>query len=108
VGLHDDEPATLFDMIIAGDIPAAIVRDDDKILAFKGISPAAPAHVLIIIPKHRNGLTRLGKASQEHVEILGLLMVAAGDIWDSETVLVSSLTMVPTEAKKSCICTSTF
>jgi diadenosine tetraphosphate (Ap4A) HIT family hydrolase len=69
----------LFDKIIAGDIPAAIVRDDDKILAFKDINPAAPAHVLII-PKHRNGLTRLGKASQEHVEILGLLMVAAGEI----------------------------
>jgi diadenosine tetraphosphate (Ap4A) HIT family hydrolase/glutathione S-transferase len=83
-GLRDEEPATIFDKIIAGDIPAAIVRDDDKILAFKSIDPAAPAHVLII-PKHRNGLTRLSKASQEHVEILGLLMVAAGEISRDES-----------------------
>jgi diadenosine tetraphosphate (Ap4A) HIT family hydrolase/glutathione S-transferase len=83
-GFRDEDPATLFDKIIAGDIPAAIVRDDDKILAFKDINPAAPAHVLII-PKHRNGLTRLGKASPEHVEILGLLMVAAGEISRDES-----------------------
>jgi diadenosine tetraphosphate (Ap4A) HIT family hydrolase/glutathione S-transferase len=78
-GVRDEEPATLFDKILAGDIPADIVRQDDKIFAFKDINPAAPAHVLII-PKNRNGLTRLGKASPEHVEILGLLMVAAGEI----------------------------
>jgi glutathione S-transferase len=74
-GWRDTEPATLFDKILSGEIPAAIVdQPDDKVLAFKDINPAAPAHVLVI-PKDRNGLTRIGKATAEHTEILGRLMV---------------------------------
>ena len=53
--------------------------EDDKILAFKDINPAAPAHVLVI-PRDRMGLTRLQKSSPEHIEILGRLLVAAGEI----------------------------
>jgi diadenosine tetraphosphate (Ap4A) HIT family hydrolase len=78
-GVRDEAPATLFDKIIAGEIPAAIVKEDDKIMAFKDINPAAPAHVLII-PKDRMGLTNIRKATPEHIEILGRLMVAAGEI----------------------------
>jgi len=78
-GLRDQDPATIFDKIISGEIPAAVVKQDDKILAFKDINPAAPAHVLVI-PKDRNGLTRIGKATVEHKEILGHLMVAAAEI----------------------------
>jgi diadenosine tetraphosphate (Ap4A) HIT family hydrolase/glutathione S-transferase len=74
------EPPTLFDRIIRGEIPASIVKNDDKVMAFKDINPAAPAHVLVI-PKHRNGLTRLTKAtSGEHTEILGQLLVTAAEI----------------------------
>eukprot|EP00523_Entomoneis_sp_CCMP467_P017022 CAMPEP_0168772542 /NCGR_PEP_ID=MMETSP0725-20121227/4010_1 /TAXON_ID=265536 /ORGANISM="Amphiprora sp., Strain CCMP467" /LENGTH=378 /DNA_ID=CAMNT_0008822063 /DNA_START=8 /DNA_END=1144 /DNA_ORIENTATION=- len=78
-GLRDTEPATLFDKIVAGDIPAAIVEETDKVLAFKDIKPSSPAHVLVI-PKDRNGLTRLTKASDEHTEILGELMVVAAKV----------------------------
>ncbi len=78
-GIRDTEPPTLFDKIISGEIPAAIVKQDDKMMAFKDINPAGPAHVLII-PKDRNGLIRLGKASVEHKEILGHLMVTAAEI----------------------------
>lgn len=56
-----------------------MVKEDNKILAFKDINPAAPAHVLVI-PKQRQGLSRLSMASPEHYEILGRLMVAAGEI----------------------------
>ena len=78
-GVRDEAPATLFDKIISGEIPAAIVKQDDKVLAFKDIKPAAPAHILVI-PKDRAGLTNIRKASPEHIEILGRLMVAAGEI----------------------------
>jgi diadenosine tetraphosphate (Ap4A) HIT family hydrolase len=83
-GVRDEEPSTLFDKIIAGEIPATVVKEDDKILAFKDINPAAPAHVLVI-PKDRDGLTRLSKATNEHVEILGRLLVAAGEIAKDES-----------------------
>jgi glutathione S-transferase len=74
-GWRDTAPSTLFDRIIAGQIPARIVtQPDDGVLAFQDINPVAPAHVLVI-PKDRNGLTRLTNANAEHYEILGRLMV---------------------------------
>jgi len=60
------------------------VKEDDKMIAFKDIIPAAPAHVLVI-PKDRNGLTQLSKATNEQSEILGHLMVAAGEIAADES-----------------------
>jgi len=83
-GLRDTDPATIFDKILAGEIPASVVKEDDKIFAFKDINPAAPAHILII-PKDRAGLTRIRKASAEHNEILGRLMVAAAEIMKDES-----------------------
>lgn len=78
-GLRDEAPETLFDKIVAGEIPATIVKDDAQVLAFRDINPAAPAHVLVI-PKERMGLERLTKASAEHTEILGRILVVAAEI----------------------------
>ena len=83
-GLRDEDPETIFDKIIAKEIPASVVYEDRAVLAFKDINPAAPAHVLVI-PKERNGLSGLRKASPDHVEILGKLLVAAGEISKDES-----------------------
>jgi diadenosine tetraphosphate (Ap4A) HIT family hydrolase/glutathione S-transferase len=84
-GWRDLEPSTIFDRILSGEIPAAIVpQPDEGILAFRDIHPAAPAHVLLI-PKDRSDLTRLSKATAEHTEILGRLLVAAATIARDET-----------------------
>jgi hypothetical protein len=39
---------TLFEKIVAGEIPANIVHQDDRVTAFRDISPQAPVHVLIV------------------------------------------------------------
>ena len=78
-GIRDTAPSTIFDMILNGTIPASIVRENDHILAFKDINPQAPAHILLI-PKDRNGLTSLRQSSEEHIHILGQLLVMAGEI----------------------------
>jgi histidine triad (HIT) family protein len=83
-GVRDVADRTIFDKIIAREIPATVVFEDDKILAFKDINPAAPAHVLVI-PKDRDGLTRLRNATPDHIEILGRLMLAAGEIAKDES-----------------------
>ncbi|KAL3786607.1 hypothetical protein ACHAW5_006195 [Stephanodiscus triporus] len=44
----------------------------------------APAHILVI-PKDRNGLTALRRATAEHTDILGRLLVAAGEITSNKT-----------------------
>ncbi len=40
--------STVFSKIIAREIPADIVYEDELVLAFKDIAPAAPVHILII------------------------------------------------------------
>jgi histidine triad (HIT) family protein len=71
------ELETLFLKIISREIPADIVYEDDHCLAFKDINPQAPIHVLlipkIVIPK-------LSMASTDQKELLGHLMLKAGDV----------------------------
>ena len=43
---------TIFDKIIAGEIPADVVYEDEDVLAFHDINPQAPVHVLVI-PKNK-------------------------------------------------------
>ena len=42
----------LFCKIVAGDIPATKVYEDDSILAFRDINPMAPTHILVIPKTH--------------------------------------------------------
>jgi histidine triad (HIT) family protein len=42
----------IFCLISAGEIPAEVVYEDDQVLAFKDISPAAPSHILLIPRRH--------------------------------------------------------
>lgn len=42
----------VFCKIVAGDLPSKKVYEDDHILAFEDISPAAPTHILVITKKH--------------------------------------------------------
>ncbi|KAJ1699186.1 hypothetical protein LUZ63_007698 [Rhynchospora breviuscula] len=72
----DGDSPTIFDKIIKKEIPSTIVYEDDKVLAFRDISPQAPTHILVI-PKVKDGLTGLSKAEERHVEILGRLLYVA-------------------------------
>ncbi|PID77501.1 MAG: histidine triad nucleotide-binding protein [Deltaproteobacteria bacterium] len=49
----------LFCKIIAGEIPAEKLYEDDEMLAFKDIAPQAPTHFLVIPKKHISGLNKL-------------------------------------------------
>ncbi|GER51970.1 HIS triad family protein 3 [Striga asiatica] len=70
-----DSP-TIFDKIINKEIPANVVYEDDKVLAFRDIAPQAPTHILLI-PKVKDGLTGISKAEEKHREILGHLLYTA-------------------------------
>jgi len=49
----------LFCRIIAREIPASIVYEDDRILAFNDINPQAPTHVLVVPKRHIETLNDL-------------------------------------------------
>jgi histidine triad (HIT) family protein len=50
----------LFCRIIAGEIPASKVYEDDRIVAFNDINPQAPMHVLVVPREHVETLNELG------------------------------------------------
>jgi histidine triad (HIT) family protein len=69
--------ATIFSKIIAREIPADIVYEDELCLAFKDVNPQAPVHVLVIPKKE---IARLVDADPEDQALLGHLLLAAGKI----------------------------
>jgi len=68
---------TLFEKIIAREIPADIVYEDDLVLAFNDINPQAPMHVLVIPKKP---IPRIAEAEPEDHQVLGHLLLKAREI----------------------------
>ena len=61
----------IFCQIVSKEIPAVIIFEDEEIVAFKDIHPAAPVHLLIIPKKH---LSSLAQSTVEDQELLGKLL----------------------------------
>ncbi|MFO1351019.1 MAG: histidine triad nucleotide-binding protein [Gammaproteobacteria bacterium] len=68
---------TIFAKIIARQIPADIVYEDDQVLAFKDIQPQAPIHILIV-PKR--AIATINDLQAEDAELVGRMFLAAKHI----------------------------
>lgn len=64
----------LFCRIARGEIPCRKVYEDEEILAFHDINPAAPVHFLMIPKAH---LVSLREADESHAALLGKMLVLA-------------------------------
>jgi histidine triad (HIT) family protein len=70
---------TLFEKIVAREIPAAIVYEDELVLAIRDINPQAPTHILIFPKKV---VPRIAEAKAEDGTILGYLLLKASEVAD--------------------------
>lgn len=68
---------TLFEKIIDREIPATIVYEDERVLAFRDIKPAAPNHVLIVPKKP---IPRIAEANPDDAPLLGHLLLKAAEV----------------------------
>jgi len=68
---------TLFEKIIARQIPAKIAHEDDLCIAIHDINPQAPVHVLVI-PKQP--IARVDAATAADQALLGHLLLTAGNL----------------------------
>ena len=68
---------TLFEKIIAGEIPADIVFEDEWCVAFRDINPQAPTHVLIV---PRKPVVNVAHATSDDAELMGRVLLAAGEV----------------------------
>ncbi len=74
---------TIFTKIINKEIPADIVYEDDRCLAFRDINPRAPVHILIIPKK---AMAQLNDAESGDRELLGHIMLAVNRVAEKEGV----------------------
>ncbi len=65
---------TLFEKIIAREIPAKIVAEDNDMIAFHDVNPQAPVHVLLVPKKP---IPRLAETSDEDGALLGKMLLKA-------------------------------
>jgi len=70
---------TLFEKIVAREIPAQIVYEDDSLLAIRDINPQAPTHVLIFPKKV---IPRIAEAKVEDAKLLSYLLFKAAEVAD--------------------------
>jgi histidine triad (HIT) family protein len=68
---------TIFAKIIRREIPAQIVYEDDRALAFRDRDAKAPVHVLVVPKKD---LARISEAATTDEPLLGHLLTVAADI----------------------------
>lgn len=81
----------IFCQIAAGDIPADIVHRDDRVVAFRDISPQAPVHVLIIPREH---ITYLSDLTGEQSALAGHMVGVANQLARSEGIADSGYRVV--------------
>jgi histidine triad (HIT) family protein len=65
----------IFCKIVAGEIPAKKIHDDEHVLAFHDVRPQAPVHFLIIPKEH---VATLYETNSEHEPALGRMLALAG------------------------------
>ncbi len=68
---------TLFENIINGEIPADILFQDDRVIAFRDINPQAPVHVLIVTKKV---IPSVDDIADEDEPLVGHMFTVARDI----------------------------
>jgi histidine triad (HIT) family protein len=72
---------TLFERIIAGEIPANIVHRDDRVIAFRDIRPRAPTHILVVPNKP---IPTANDIADEDEALVGHMFTVARDLAKKE------------------------
>ncbi len=68
---------TIFEKIIAGEVPAAVLYRDERVIAFLNINPMAPVHVLIVPNKL---IPTVNDICNEDESLIGHMVIVARDI----------------------------
>lgn len=68
---------TIFERIIAREIPARVAYEDDRVLAFHDVHPQAPTHILLVPKKP---IARLAEAQADDASLLGHMLLKAAEV----------------------------
>jgi histidine triad (HIT) family protein len=68
---------TIFEKIIAGELPATVVFRDSRVIAFQDIRPAAPVHLLIVPNKV---IPTVNDIADQDESLIGHMIIVARDL----------------------------
>jgi len=80
-----------FCKIVAGEIPAEVVRESDSVLAFRDLNPQAPVHILLIPKEH---IESVAEVAEQHAGVLADIMLAATQLSRAEGIAESGWRLV--------------
>lgn len=81
----------IFCRIVAGEIPAQVVRETERTLAFRDIHPQAPTHVLVVPKAHYPNAAALAGAEPE---VAGAVLAEAGKVAEEEKIVESGYRLI--------------
>ena len=87
----------LFCRIVAGEIPATFVYQDDLMVAFRDIEPQAPTHVLIVPRQH---IVSVAEMTEADAALGAHLLLVAGQIAQAEGVAESGFRVVSNSGRE--------
>jgi histidine triad (HIT) family protein len=85
------DSSCLFCKIVAGEIPADVVRESDRVMAFRDMNPQAPVHILLIPKEH---VESVADVDEHHAGTLADIMQAATHLARTEGIAESGWRLV--------------
>ena len=81
----------VFCKIVAGEIPSELLYQDEELIAFRDINPAAPTHLLVISRKHIPSLLQLTEAD---IPLIGQMTRVANQLAREHSIAESGYRLV--------------
>ena len=82
---------SIFEKIIAGELPAAIVHRDDRVTAFRDIRPVAPTHILVVPNKVIATANDIGDDDES---LVGHMLIVARDLAKQEGIAANGYRLI--------------
>ncbi|WP_353650760.1 HIT domain-containing protein [Nakamurella sp. A5-74] len=89
--MSDATTSCLFCRIVAGEVPADVVRRDDRTVAFRDVTPKAPTHILVVPIEHTENAAATAAADPT---LVGALVLAAAEVAAGEGIADSGYRLV--------------
>lgn len=90
---------TIFHKIARKEVPADLVYEDERVVAFRDINPVAPVHILVV---PRATLPRLSDAGPDDAKLLGHLFFVAAEVARKEGLEAGGYRVVVNNGKDAC------
>ncbi len=79
----------IFCRIVAGEVPASFLHQDEEVIAFRDIEPQAPTHILVVPKAHIPSIGELGQS-----ELIGRLIQVANQVAQKEGIAKAGYRLV--------------